>query len=621
MLKSVLTEYGLPWVVNRTLYALKLKTLNIFPRTEKLYEKPVTIKRINIFDLNIEAIENFLYELPNHKQDEIISIADKAIEGKIKAFSSVELDYGQPINWHYHPITRVKVDKNLKWFQIPDFDPDRGDIKVIWEASRFTHFYYFVRAYLLTKNKKYYNAFSNQLDSWIRENIYSYGPNYKCGQEATLRMINAIITYSAFKECNLVNEKDRVNLFKLVEGSYKKVLSNFFYAHKCIKNNHTLSEITGLIIGAWCSENQIELKKSYKLLNKEIDNQFTTDGGYIQNSFNYQRLALQLMEFVLKISEKTMYHISDTNKEKILKSVHQMYQLQDVSGDVPNRGANDGALIFPVTSCDYRDFRPIINTINALISGTRIYENGLYDEEILWFANKNLSEIPVKPIERKSSCFKKAGLYSLRKSQDTFLMIVLKDNKTRPNQMDQLHIDLWHKGLNILCDTGSYSYADPVGQKLSLTEAHNTVKVNAVEQMNKKGTFFVTDWSTSGEVHWNENSFTGTMISKNGYRHKRSIKLINNSYVINDEVSGNGDYCEFNFHTPYDVVVNNGNVQIYDNENLICEMLTMGEVRIKQTYRSLYYLKKEKINCISIKVNLTNKKCTNKVSINFNGNI
>lgn len=615
MLKSVLTEYGLPWVVNRTLYALKLKTLNIFPRTEKLYEKPVTIKRINIFDLNIEAIENFLYELPNHKQDEIISIADKAIEGKIKAFSSVELDYGQPINWHYHPITRVKVDKNLKWFQIPDFDPDRGDIKVIWEASRFTHFYYFVRAYLLTKNKKYYNAFSNQLDSWIRENIYSYGPNYKCGQEATLRMINAIITYSAFKECNLVNEKDRVNLFKLVEGSYKKVLSNFFYAHKCIKNNHTLSEITGLIIGAWCSENQIELKKSYKLLNKEIDNQFTTDGGYIQNSFNYQRLALQLMEFVLKISEKTMYHISDTNKEKILKSVHQMYQLQDDSGYVPNRGANDGALIFPVTSCDYRDFRPIINSISTLISGERLYKRGLYDEEVLWFSNKKLSHIPVNPPERTSSCFNKAGLFSLRKNRDTFLMIVLKNNKTRPTQMDQLHVDLWHKGLNILCDTGSYSYADPIGQKLSLTESHNTVKVNGVDQMNKRGAFFVTDWSMSEKVECMKDSFTGTMVSKNGYKHKRDIKLVENGYTINDEVTGNGEFCEFNFHTPYDVIKRTDKIQIFNNEQLICELIIDGNVKVSHSYRSLYYYRKEVIKCISITRKFKNKKCTNSVTI------
>ena len=82
MLKSVLTEYGLPWVVNRTLYALKLKTLNIFPRTEKLYEKPVTIKRINIFDLNIESIENFL----TTSKMKLSALQIKLLRGKSKLF-------------------------------------------------------------------------------------------------------------------------------------------------------------------------------------------------------------------------------------------------------------------------------------------------------------------------------------------------------------------------------------------------------------------------------------------------------------------------------------------------------------------------------------------------------
>ena len=215
----------------------------------------------------------------------------KLLKGKSRRFPSIELDYGNSINWHYNPITKVGVDKTLKWYKIPDFDPEIGDIKVIWEASRFAHFFYFARAYLITKEQKYYDAFSYQLKNWVKENRYSYGANYKCGQEATLRMINALITYSVFKTCGFDNQTDQDNLHKLVEGSYKKVLSNFFYEHKCIKNNHTLSEITGLIIGAWCSDDKNKLEKAYKLLDKEIENQFLSDGGYIQYSFNYQRFA------------------------------------------------------------------------------------------------------------------------------------------------------------------------------------------------------------------------------------------------------------------------------------------------------------------------------------------
>ena len=148
MIKSLITEYGLPWVFNRSLYSAKLKMMRTMPSTEKFFEKAVAIKRVNIFDIDVHRLEKFLIDLPDEKKKEIIIIADKAIKGKIKAFSSIELDYGDSINWNYNPIKKVEIDKTLKWYKIPDFDPERGDIKVIWEASRFTHFYYFAGAYL-----------------------------------------------------------------------------------------------------------------------------------------------------------------------------------------------------------------------------------------------------------------------------------------------------------------------------------------------------------------------------------------------------------------------------------------------------------------------------------------
>ncbi|MDD4781092.1 MAG: heparinase II/III family protein [Tissierellia bacterium] len=615
MIKSLINEYGLPWVFNRLLYSAKLKMMRTIPSTEKFFEKAVAIKRIDIFDIDVHRLEQFLIDLPSEKKKEIITIADKASEGKIKVFSSIELDYGNPINWHYNPITKAEVDKTLKWYKIPDFDPERGDIKVIWEASRFVHFFYFARAYLITKEQKYYDAFSYQLKNWIKDNRYSYGANYKCGQEATLRMINALITYSVFRSCGLYNQIDVDNLCKLVEGSYKKVLSNFFYAHKCIKNNHTISEITGLIVGAWCSHDKKSLEQAYRLLDKEIEKQFFKDGGYIQHSFNYQRFALQLMEFILKISKKTTMYMSDRSKSLIKSSVLLMYQMQDDTGDVPNYGSNDGALIFPVTSCGYRDFSPVINTLYALLEGKRIYNTGDYDEELLWFIDKKIEEIPITEIKRISSEFKQSGFYSLR-YENSFLMVILQNFKTRPAQMDQLHIDIWHKGKNILCDSGTYSYATDIGKQLALTAAHNTVKVDNNEQMKKHGPFLIYDWTSSRDVIHNSNSFSGTMVSKNGYKHTRDIKITSWGYKINDKVIGNASYCEFYFHTPFEVKIIQGGFELLDKDVVLCKVEVDSKgIVLNKAYRSLYYLKKEEINCASIRCNMNYKKCSIKFDI------
>ncbi len=602
MFKSLLTEYGIPWVIYRSLYSLKLKMMKAMPITENLFEKKkVEIKQIDIFQVDSKGIEAFLNRISPEKRKEIIQIADDAVEGKIYGFSSIELNYGTPINWHLNPITKLEVDGKIKWYKIPDFDPVRGDIKVVWEVSRFTHFFYFARAYMITKDAKYYKAFSTQINDWIKQNPYSYGPNYKCGQEATLRMVNALIAYSVFKNYGLTTKEDEIHIKKLVKDSYKKVKSNFFYAHKCIKNNHTLSEITGLIVGAWCSEDETALRRAYQLMDREIGKQFMSDGGYIQYSFNYQRFALQLMEFVLKISETTGKELSEHSKRLIENSVLQMYQLQDETGNVPNYGSNDGALIFPLSTSSYRDFRPVLNTVYAVLKGKRLFNKGYYDEELLWFSNSNtdIRNIPQANVKRRSIAYRESGFYSLRHI-DGHLMIVLQDFKTRPAQMDQMHIDLWHKGVNVLCDSGTYSYVTDLGKHLALTAAHNTVKIRDKEQMNKHGPFLIYGWSCANDIEFTEYHFKGTMTSKNGYSHTRIINKESVGYSIEDYVIGDIEDYKILFHTPCEVEKNERGIDLFFDDQLIAKVVTKSNIQVDQSYRSLYYLKKERITQISI---------------------
>ncbi|MDD4599655.1 MAG: heparinase II/III family protein [Negativicutes bacterium] len=613
MIKSILTEYGIGWVVNRLLYSAKLKMMTKIPATEHLFESNVEVKRVDIFNLDVDRIKDFLIALPAEKKHDIVAIADNALNGIITGFSSIEMDYGNPINWHYSPITKQEASRSVKWYRIPDFDAKRGDIKAIWEASRFTHFFYFTRAYLITGDEKYYIAFSEQLKQWLTDNPYPYGANYKCGQECTLRMINALMAYKVFEQ--LTTGDDEKNVCRLVEVCYKKVLSNFFYAHKCIKNNHTLSEICGLIIGAWCCGDKQRLSKAYKLLNKEIESQFMPDGGYIQYSFNYQRFVLQIIECVFKISEKTGMSISDKSKNLIKNSALLMYQCQDEIGDVPNYGSNDGALIFPVTVCGYRDFTPVINTAYALVTGERLFKKGYYDEELIWFSDAD--SLPVVRIEKKSIAFYDAGLYTLRHNNG-FLMICLQDFKTRPAHMDGMHLDLWHKGKNILCDSGTYSYANEIGKNLAKTAAHNTVKVQGVEQMGSYSNFMIYNWTSRVDVDFTEDNFISTMISKNGYKHTRRIVQTERGYEIADEVIGNGDSCSFLFHTPYEVKLAPGGFKVFDEGEKLCVVkFDSVNVEVCKAYRSLYYLKKEEINCIVVKCSLSDK-CNFKFEIKLN---
>ena len=368
-----------------------------------------------------------------------------------------------------------------------------------------------------------------------------------------------------------------------------------------------------MIVGAWCCEDDKQLGKAYKWLDEVIYEQFTEDGGYRQFSFNYQRLALQDIEVVLSIETKTGRELNKGSKKRIKKAAELMYQCQDESGDMPNYGSNDGALAFPVTSCGYRDFSPVINATYALTAGHQLYDNGKHQEELIWFSPENsLDECSQESIEKVSKQYPDAGLFILR-GHSSWSMIIANDYNSRPAHMDQLHFDLWINGVNVFCDTGTYSYASETGRKLVRNESHNTAQVEAATQMNTYGPFMILDWTKRKIGKSNEYVFEGTVLAGTGYKHKRRVLYKNNDYFISDIVDRDAYIL---FHTPCDVELNGKGAVITYNGKKLCVLECGGKESISETKteRSLYYLKGEKISCIAIRA-YANKKINTAIKI------
>lgn len=596
LLKSIVTEYGVGWAINRVLYSAKLKLLCLVPATERLFEKKTAYsKRLDLFQIDVPALRSFLQGLDDTEKANLIALADDAANGIINGFSSTKLDYGTPFDWQLNPLTGKHCDAKQKWYRIPDFDSERGDIKIIWEASRFSHFITLCRAYLMTNDARYYRAFSEQLSDWLKTNPYGRGANFKCGQECSLRMVNALLAYTVFQTCGIATDADASNMRDLIDRCYRKVLGNFFYAYRCIKNNHTISELMGMIVGAWCCEDEKRLNRAFVLLDRVIDEQFSNDGGYKQLSFNYQRLALQDLECVMSIEKRIGKSLSVHSKEKIKNAALLMYQCQDASGDVPNYGNNDGALVFPVTSCGYRDFRPVINTAWTLCAGKQLYANGPHQEELLWFSAGNpLKAFKRQSIERVSKAFRDAGLFTLR-GKRSWAMIVANRYRSRPAHMDQLHFDLWIDGINVLCDAGTYSYADALGKELIQSKNHNTASLDGIPQMRTTGQFMVWNWTGREQISHETHAFEGTVKSKNGYRHNRRISQDGDSYEITDRVDR--EY-EILFHTPCEVAIDGNRAVLSCRGKAVCELIGSGTIEQRPAVRSLFYLKTEPAACL-----------------------
>jgi hypothetical protein len=104
-----------------------------------------------------------------------------------------------------------------------------------------------------------------------------------------------------------------------------------------------------------------------------------------------------------------------------------------------------------------------------------------------------------------------------------------------------LHLDLWHRGLNVLRDGGSYSYnAEPEAMRyFSGTASHNTVQFDGRDQMPRLGPFLFGAWPDCSELHFDG----GIPMVRAAYRdswgasHRRSVELTKDACVVCDEIA------------------------------------------------------------------------------------
>src|SRR5690606_38738927 len=127
-----------------------------------------------------------------------------------------------------------------------------------------------------------------------------------------------------------------------------------------------------------------------------------------------------------------------------------------------------------------------------------------------------------------------SDLYFVLRENETITFIRCGNHKDRPAQADNLHLDIWHKGENVLFDGGSYKYN--TDQKLLKyfmgTESHNTVMLEDYDQMLKGSRFIWFNWSQSlganiaqtDDAYFFNGEVSAFTFIKNNISHKRYIK-------------------------------------------------------------------------------------------------
>jgi hypothetical protein len=117
-----------------------------------------------------------------------------------------------------------------------------------------------------------------------------------------------------------------------------------------------------------------------------------------------------------------------------------------------------------------------------------------------------------------------------------------------------LHLDLWFHGQNVLIDPGTYTYnpQPPWAAHFSGTSAHNTVTVDDADQMRRGGRFLWHGWTRSRIATFSERAdgacFSGEHYGYAPVTHRRSVYLTRATYLVIDELWGDGHEHPFRLH-------------------------------------------------------------------------
>ncbi|MBC8351297.1 MAG: alginate lyase family protein [Planctomycetes bacterium] len=480
------------------------------------------------------------------------NIAGDLERGVTRYFEHLSVRTGNPPAWNSNGLTGKKLPSDRHWSDIRDFGS--GDIKVVWEPSRFAFTYALVRMYWRTGDDSFAEMFWQLVEDWRENNPPQYGPNWKCGQEVALRVMAWCFGFFGFADSPATTAHRLSLLAQMIAVSGKRIHGNLSYALSQ-QNNHGIGEATGLFtIGLLFPEfrDANHWKRTGRKLLERLGRQLIyDDGGFSQHSLNYHRVMLQNYIWSLRLGELHSERFSSELYDRIDNAGKLLLQLQDkASGEVPCYGQNDGALILPLNNCKPRDFRPVVQAAAQLTRRTHEYDRGPWDEDILWLFGRDAVDASCRPTEQNDLAAKDSGYFTLRGSNG-FTFVRAAKFRHRPSQADCLHTDIWWRGQNIAVDAGTYSYnsTEPWDNPLSRTEYHNTVTVDGSDQMDRASRFLWLPWlsaegsavrrSAKGLLAYWEGKHDGYKRLKDPVTHRRAIlRLGDEHWLVLDYLAG-----------------------------------------------------------------------------------
>lgn len=513
-----------------------------------------------------------------------VHAAEQIAEGKLDVFNLRSADLGSPPRWNTDP--RTGTHAPLSFGKLLDYrDPALvGDIKYLWEPNRHLQLVTLAQAYALTRDARHVQALFAQLKSWFAACPCGIGPNWSSSLEPALRLINWSLAWQLLgglhSEAFASAEGQAVRDEWLRSVHQHATFIRGFHSFHSSANNHLIGEAAGVFLAGitWPHWRGTEtwIRDAQALLVREALLQNAPDGVNREQAVCYQQFELDLLLLPWLAGRAGGTPFPPEYTARLEAMLEYLASIIDAGGNVPMFGdSDDGRAVRLSQEPDFCPYRSLLATGTVLFGRADFRTVAVHlDDKTRWLcgadcgsryhhATRGGDTLPVR------RAFSQGGYYILgcdfESASEVKLVVDAGPLGYGPlaahGHADALSFTLSLGGVEMLVDPGTYTYRPDTPWRAYFrgTSAHNTVRIDGIDQSEPGGSFMwlskanagCTRWFTGGALDGFDGWQDGYMRLADPVMHRRKVLLekTRRRIIVEDRLEMQGTHLvEIFFH-------------------------------------------------------------------------
>ena len=515
-------------------------------------------------------------------RDEILREADIVLQGRVQIFGE-ECDLTRPNRWHQDPLTRQAWPGDVHFTRYDVFHPAHDgvtDIRRLWELGRFGWAIPLARAYALTGDARYSDAWRNYVEDFIKKNPPEFGPHWLNAMEVALRAIQWSRALAI-----ILNSPKKLHPSSLI--LHPSLLAHARYIRNHLewtpygRTNHYIADLVGLLTIATFVPQFRESKEWRHLASKqlihEMDAQTDADGFHAEASTAYHHFVVELYTLVEHLDRQHHLDFPPRFHERLKQMRETDASLRGPENLDPQIGDDDSGTLqisnlkFEISDSPASESRSSALRVSDLKSLSRPGGDQISNSAE---PSSRTSDLKSQISNLKSAALRSAGLYILRSDALSCHVACGPNGQEGVGghaHNDKLSVVIRLRGRPMIIDAGTccYSADIPTRNAFRSTAAHNTLMLDGKEQNPIEDWRMLRDRTHAHCDSWKDSETETTFCGEHqGYHHlgaihRRSIQLDKKSHrlVILDEILGDGPHF-MDFHLHLDPSLTRKNIRI-----------------------------------------------------------